>query len=64
MSTSAYDTSSDNFAVSPQLILGHLYSQYKEKLYLKAVSVPSEYAQTRAEVITKVKINVVNNLYN
>ena len=63
MSTILYDKNSDNFEVSPALMLGHLYQQYQEELYLKAVSTPSEYASVRANVISKVKIGVVNTLY-
>ena len=63
MSTTVYDTNSNNFEVSPALMLGHLYQQYQEELYLKAVSTPSEYASVRANVISKVKIGVVNTLY-
>lgn len=63
MSTTSYDTNSDNFAVSPALMLGHLYQQYQEELYLHAVSTPSEYSKVRASVIQKVKIGVVNDMY-
>ena len=63
MSTILYDKNSDNFEVSPALMLGHLYQQYQEELYLKAVSTPSDYATVRANVISKVKIGVVNTLY-
>ena len=63
MSTTVYDKNSDNFAVSPALMLGHLYQQYQEELYLHAVSTPSDYSKCRASVIQKVKIGVVNDLY-
>ena len=58
-----YDTNSDNFKVSPALVLGHLYQQYQEKLYLLATSKPNEYATARAEIVQKVKISVVNQIY-
>lgn len=58
-----YDRNSDNFAVSPALMLGHLYQQYKEELYLNAVSKPSEYSVQRSNVIQNVKINIINDLY-
>ena len=63
MSTTLYDDNSDKFAVSPALMLGHLYQQYQEELYLHAVSTPSDYSKCRANVIQKVKIGVVNDLY-
>ena len=52
--TTTYDENSNNFAVSPALMLGHLYQQYQEELYLKAVSTPAEYSKTRSEVISKI----------
>ena len=61
--TKTYDENSDNFAVSPALMLGHLYEAYREELYLKAVSKPSEYAATRSSVIQQVKIKIVTDLY-
>ena len=63
MSTTVYDTNSDNFAVSPALVLGHLYQQYQEKLYLLATSKPNEYAEARAKIVQDVKITVVNKIY-
>jgi hypothetical protein len=59
----SYDENSNNFAVSPALMLGHLYQQYQEELYLNATSRPSEYAVQRSNVIQEVKIKVVNDLY-
>ena len=61
--TTTYDENSNNFAVSPALMLGHLYQQYSEQCYLSAVSSPSEYAKVRADVISKVKITIVNEIY-
>ena len=61
--TTKYDENSDNFAVSPALMLGHLYEAYREELYLKAVSKPADYAKIRSEVITKVKIGIVSKIY-
>ena len=58
-----YDENSNNFAVSPALMLGHLYQQYEEELYLNAVSKPSDYSEQRSKVIQLVKIKVVNDLY-
>lgn len=63
MSTTEYDKNSDNFQVSPSLVLGHLYSAYQEELYLHAVSSPSEYSKVRASVLKQVKIKVVSDLY-
>ena len=61
--TQTYDKNSDNFAVSPSLTLGHLYQQYQEELYLRAVATPSDYAKVRSNVIQKVKMGIVNDLY-
>ena len=61
--TTTYDENSNNFAVSPALMLGHLYQQYQEELYLKAVSTPAEYSKTRSEVISKIKIGTVSEIY-
>lgn len=59
----SYDENSNNFAVSPALMLGHLYQQYQEELYLNALSKPNEYSVQRSNVIQLVKIKVVNDLY-
>ena len=61
--TTKYDKNSDNFAVSPALMLGHLYEAYREELYLQAVSKPSEYSKVRSEVIKTVKIGIVTKIY-
>ena len=61
--TTTYDLNSDNFAVSPSLVLGHLFQQYHEQLYLLALSTPADYSACRADVIQKVKIGVVNQIY-
>lgn len=63
MSTTSYDTNSNQFAVSPSLVLGHLFQQYNEQLYLLALSTPKDYSTCRADVISKVKIGVVTELY-
>ena len=63
MSVNLYDKTSDKFSVNPSLVLGHLYNQYKEALYLKAISEPKAYAEVRAKVITDVKLAIVNDIY-
>ena len=63
MSVNLYDTTSDKFSVNPSLVLGHLYNQYKEALYLKAISEPKNYAEVRAKVVTDVKLAIVNDIY-
>lgn len=62
-SSTQYDESSNNFAVSPSLMLGILYDQYKSELYLRAVSTPADYAKCRSEIIDKVKIGIVTKIY-
>ena len=61
--TTTYDLSSDNFSVSPALMLGHLYQQYSEMCYLAAVATPALYAKVRADVVSKVKIGIVSEIY-
>jgi hypothetical protein len=62
-STNTYDTNSDTFKISPTLVLGVQYEQYLEELYLICVSKPALYAECRANIIQKVKMGVVKDLY-
>ena len=63
MSATSYDLNSNSFKVSPNLVLGNLYRQYQESMYLHALSTPKEYAQVRMDAVQKIKMNVVGKLY-
>lgn len=58
-----YDQNSDSFKVSPNLVLGNLYKQYQESLYLTALSKPSEYAKIRMKAVQDIKMKVVGDMY-
>lgn len=63
MSTTSYDQNSNSFKVSPNLVLGTLYRQYQDTMYLSALSSPKEYAQLRMKIVKDVKMRVVGDLY-
>ena len=63
MSATEYDTNSDQFKVSPSLVLGHHYQSYRENLYMECVARPAVYGDCRRDVIEKVKLGIVKTIY-
>jgi hypothetical protein len=53
----------NNFKVDPASFLGLDYAEYKNNIYAKALSEPSEYFKLRKAVLKKVKTDAVTDLY-
>ena len=62
-SANEYDTNSNTFKVSPNLVLGNLYKQYQETMHLHALSTPKEYSLVRMKAIQNIKMHVIADLY-
>ena len=52
-----------NWQVDPSDYMGHKYEQYKNKLLAKAMTTPSAYYDTRADVLDKLNSFVGEMLY-
>ena len=63
MSATSYDANSNSFKVSPNLVLGNLYRQYQETMYLRAISTPEEYVRIRKDAVQKIKADIMDKLF-
>ena len=62
MTDAEYDID-DKFFVDPSNFQGHQYSQYKNILMSKAMTVPSEYYDLQTRVIDQLNVKIAKTIY-